>query len=288
MTRDRRRTPANGRVAATALRGEVAAERFTDGERRQVAVPVLDLFPAPGADVRERQLLYGAEVTVYEEIDGRAFVAAAADGYVGYVDATALGPASRATHIVSVPATHLYALPEVKSQGGPLLSFGSRVRVVSASGDFFETDTGDFVPKPHVRPAALPFTDPVAVAQLFFGAPYRWGGNAIGGIDCSGLVQAACRAADIPCPGDSDQQQAEAGTPLPPGTTPRRGDLIFWKGHVAIAVDAEVMIHANAHHMAVAYEPVAEGTARIAEQGEGPVVALRRLHPPIAAADRSP
>ncbi len=259
---DRRLTPANGRVAAARLIGQVVADRFTEGEARCVAVPVADLLAAPGG-ARDRQVLYGEGVIAYDTQDGWAFVEARRDGYVGYVAATALHDPVQATHAVCVPASHLYPAPDIKRSETMRLSFGSRLRVVSAAGDFFETERGLFVPKPHIRPANRPFADPATAAQLLFGVPYLWGGNSVWGIDCSGLVQAALLAAGQPCPGDSDLQALGAGQPLDPAASMARGDLLFWAGHVAMAVDGATLIHANAHHMAVAYEPLAATVVRI-------------------------
>ena len=56
-----------------------------------------------------------------------------------------------------------------------------------------------------------------------------------------------------------------------------RGDLLFWKGHVALVRDGESIIHANAHDMAVAIDPLQAAITRIAEQGDGPVTAHKRL-----------
>ncbi len=273
---DRRLTPTNGRVAAARLQGRIEAERYVEGEVRQIGVPVANLWRTPG-DARDRQLLFGEQVIVYEARDGFAFVEAKRDGYVGYVEAGALGDPGDATHIVSVPATHLYPAPDMKRTEVMPLSFGARLRIVSASGAFFETDQGYFVPKPHIRPANRPFTDPTTVAQLFFGTPYLWGGNAVWGLDCSGLVQAAHLACHIPCPGDSDMQMASLGEPFGDNVPLQRGDMLFWDGHVALAVDANTLIHANAHHMAVAYEPALEAITRIEEGGDGPVIGRKRL-----------
>ncbi|TRD22185.1 NlpC/P60 family protein [Palleronia caenipelagi] len=272
---DRRLTPANGRVADLSLEGQVDAERFVTPEPARVAVPVADLWSSPEATARDRQLLWGETVEVYERRDGMAFVRAARDGYVGYVSETCLGPPQEATHIVGVPATHLYPEPNMKSLAMHRLSFGARLKIVAVSEKFYETEEGLHVPRPHLRAAIRPVEDPVSVAQLFFGVPYLWGGNSSNGIDCSGLVQAACLAAHIPCPGDSDMQEQTLGVPAEGPA--RRGDLFFWKGHVAIAVDGEVLIHANAHHMAVQYERIDDAIARIADQGDGPFTSHKRL-----------
>ena len=271
---DPRLTPANGRVAAERLRGQVQAARFVAGETRRVAVPVADLDGSPGG-MRDRQLLWGEAVTVYELREGMAFVEAARDGYVGYISEVSLGPSRAPTHRVSVPATHVYRDDDMKSPDLRHLSFGALVTVEAERRKFWETPEG-YIPKPHLRPLDRPFTDPAAVAQLHFGVPYLWGGNSVLGIDCSGLVQAALLACGMACPGDSDLQQA-VGAAIPEGEPLRRGDLLFWKGHVAMAVDEGTMIHANAHHMAVAYEGIEQGILRIRAQGDGEVIARRRF-----------
>ena len=136
---------------------------------------------------------------------------------------------------------------------------------------------GGYVPQVHLSKIGALLPDPVSVAELFIGTPYLWGGNSRLGIDCSGLVQAALLAGGMPCPGDSDQQMAALGTLLAPGTAPQRGDLLFWKGHVAMVVDAKTIIHATGHPMAVVFEPLESAIDRIkAQEGLG-VSAHKRL-----------
>ncbi len=269
--RDRRITPANGRVAAVHLREEVEAQAYVAGAARQLAVPVADLLRAPEGK-RERQLLAGQVVSVYEDLDGWSFVQAVHDGYVGYVRTKALGVVQPATHRVSARATHVYTEPDFKSPERVSLSMGSRMRVLREDGRFAKIPSG-FVPLQHLS-SIEPEADPVAVAERLSGTPYLWGGNSAFGIDCSGLVQAGCLACDIDCPGDSDLQEAAFANA---GGAYQRGDLLFWKGHVAWVADAETLLHANAHHMAVAYEPINAAIRRIEEQGDGPVTGHKRI-----------
>lgn len=270
--------PSNGRVAHVSLNGLGAELRLVEGMRMQIARPLADLCRSPGG-ARDRQLLMGTGFLLLERTADHAFGQSALDGYCGWVAAGALGPWSQPTHAVAAAATHLYPDPDLHAREVARLSFGAELRIAGSEGAFARTDTGLYVPEAHLRPRARMFHDPVAVARLFLGTPYLWGGNSRDGIDCSGLVQAAFRACGHDCPPDSDMQ-ACWGTALAPDAAPRRGDLIFWRGHVALATGAAGIIHANAHHMAVTQEPLATATARIAASGGGPVIARRR--PPRA------
>lgn len=275
MKVDRRLTPSNGRVAALSLAGKVQAERFVKGTPARITVPVADLCPTPGG-ARDRQLIWGEAVTVYEQHAGHAFVQADKDGYVGYLRAAEIGEAGQATHVVCTPATHLYEGESLKSADLAHLSFGSRVTVAAERDEWWETPDG-YIPKTHLRPVGQVFTDPLAVARLFLGVPYLWGGNSIRGIDCSGLVQASLVACGIECPGDSDLQRAALGRDLAPDAPRKRGDLYWWAGHVGILADPDTLLHANAHYMATVCEPIDVAIVRIKAQGDGDVLRRARL-----------
>ena len=271
---DRRSTPANARAALETLRGQVDAPVYTAGDAAQVILPLADLLAGPGG-ARARQLLLGDGFTVIDRDQGYAFGQSAKDGYCGYLSEAALGAAEDATHWVAAPMTTLYPEPSFKVMETGALTLGARVTAVGTDGRFTQTSRG-YVPSLHLKPLGEWHKDPVAIAQTYLGTPYLWGGNSRAGLDCSGLVQACLMSVGQDCSGDSDQQ-ASLGKAISEKAALKRGDLLFWDGHVALCMNADFMIHATAAFMAVVMENTRSAIKRIAEQGGGPVTARRRV-----------
>ena len=278
---DPRRHPYRSDLAAEALRGQVAAARFVKGETRQVAHPAAPLWARP--DAREgwaTQALFGERVTVYEEKAGWAWVQLERDGYVGYLNARSLSAQVKPpTHRVRAPGTFLYAAADAKALTGPHLSLTSLLSVAETGAAFSRLADGGFVPTRHIAELGRFAPDFVAVAERFAGTPYVWGGKTRLGLDCSGLVQVAMHAAGLDCPRDSDMQLADLGREVAVRVDLdglKRGDFVFWKGHVGIMTDAFMLLHANAHHMAAVAEPLRSAVERIA-RASLPIVAIRRI-----------
>lgn len=259
---DPRLTPFSGRVAHVTLKGTLTAPAYTEGRRQRLTAPLADLLRTP-AGSRDRQLLSGAALCVIDQQGEMAYVRAEYDGYCGWIDRSTLGPYLDMTHRVAAPATHLYAAPDIKSEATATLSLNATVRITEASGNFLRRHDGAWLPKQHLQPVDQPETDPVAVAEKLIGTPYLWGGNSRAGLDCSALVQLALQACNHPCPADSDLQERALSARLPEGAQARRGDLLFWPGHVAWVSAPDMILHANAHTMSVAYEPLSAALARI-------------------------
>ena len=264
-------------VAHTSLQGTVEAATFTDGERKRVHQRAAPIYRTATEMSLERESLFGAEITLLAVSGTRGFVRDETMGYVGYMPLSHIRDFHPVTHWVAVRATLVFKAPDMKTPAPAMLSLGSQVEVLEINGAYAQIGPTAYVYAAHLSPLERRAQDPVAVAESLIGAPYLWGGNTSLGLDCSGLVQLALSCCGTPCPGDSDQQEAGLGETLPDGTAPHRGDLLFWKGHVAWVADDTRLLHANAHAMAVRYEPLADAVARIEAQGGGPVTRHARL-----------
>jgi hypothetical protein len=278
---DPRLTPARPDLAAKYLEGKVAATRFVNGETFEIADAIAPLRERPSGDASLlTQALRGERVTIYDRnAEGWAWGQLDRDGYVGWLpDSSLAKPSAAPTHKITALRTFAFPGPSIKLPPLDTLVMESWLAVTREDGAFAVTREGWYLPWQHLGLLDRFEKDFVDVAERFVGTPYLWGGKTSLGIDCSGLVQISLNAAGTGCPRDSDMQQDGLGRALDPAESKKlqRGDLIFWKGHVAIVRDANSIVHANAHHMATAVENTSDAIARIKAAGSE-VMSIKRM-----------
>jgi len=266
-----------GELAAAGLEGLWPAQRYRPTTSMRVTAPTTSMRSSPDlAAEQTSQLLFGETFEVLLEENGYAFGQSERDGYVGFIqtDALSLGRGDPGLRVCAL-RTFAFSEPSIKSRPIGAYSLNALVTPTDTEGRFVKAaDSGWFIVD-HLEKIGEFDDEPVAVAERFVGAPYLWGGADSLGLDCSGLVQQAMRACGRACPRDSDQQQA-LGAPVADQQSLQRGDLIFWKGHVGFIAGPNRLLHANAHHMAVAIEALDEAIRRIEAAGSGPPIAFRR------------
>ena len=237
---------------------------------------------------QETQLLYGHQFDVYDVSKGWAWGQARSPikgskvkGYVGYVPSKCLGESkSQASHLISALKAPVFVAPDIKSQITQSLPMGALIKGQGRHPNFMQISTGGYIHRKHLRKRGegLNITDFVTIAEAHMGLPYVWGGISSDGLDCSGLVLSSLRAVGQDSPRDADMMETWLGINLPISQRGlERGDLIFWKGHVAIMQSATRMIHANAFHLKVESENLRDAVKRIKESGGGVITAIKRL-----------
>ncbi|WP_457089372.1 C40 family peptidase [Microvirga sp. P5_D2] len=282
MNFDRRITPVRADLADERLRGQVEAERFTAGTIKRLIAYFAPLHRHPSREAPvDTQAIFGEAVTVYDEHEGWAWVQLHDDGYVGYLSSIVLGDAgAEPTHKVGAIRTFIYPGPNLKLPYQDYLTLNAKVTVVETQGDYARLATGGWVFAAHLRNLDDWQKDYVGTAERFLHTPYLWGGKTSLGIDCSGLAQTVLTAAGIKAPRDSDMQEKELGSNIeikPDLGGLQRGDLIFWKGHVGLMMDAKNFIHATGHSMTVMIEPLAVAEERIRTTSYGAITSIKRL-----------
>ena len=265
-------------VAALSLLGQVRADRYEPTTVMRCVLSAAAIRKAPDARSEQQdQLIFGEAFNVLSSANGFAFGQARRDGYVGYVDQAALiKDVIEPSHWISVLRTYAFAEPDIKASISGLYTLNSLVAVEETEGRFVRVRDAGWIVATHLAPIGEYASDPAAVAQCFLNAPYQWGGRESAGLDCSGLVQQALYACGRAAPRDTDMQAAALGRPIDRNAL-ARNDLVFWRGHVGIMLDETRMLHANAHHMMTAIEPVDEAISRIRAAGAGEPTAFKRL-----------
>jgi cell wall-associated NlpC family hydrolase len=272
MILDKRLNAYRPDLADERLRGHVDTTCFVVGKPMQIIDPVIDIRrePRPDAPV-ESQALYGETVLLFEDIEGFGWAQLQTDAYVGYIPVSALTHArTLPTHTVSAPRTFLYPGADMKFPATKSLSMGSLLTVISEAETrgtrYLKLTGGQFIIAGHTRPVSDHAADPVSVALRFLETPYLWGGRSAFGIDCSALIQLSHALCGNALPRDSDMLSQSAGRQIGEGATHeplQRGDLVFWKGHVAFMEDPCTLLHASGHSMAVVREPYLPALERI-------------------------
>lgn len=234
---------------------------------KQIIAPVCDIWRDEMMIELETQLLMGDVVRVIANKGDYTEIEALKDGYKGLVFTDLLGDVAPTTHSISALSTYILSGANVKYPAIACLPYKAKIQVARFEEDYAVV-AGGYIYAPHVKPHGL---DYVQDAERFVGVPYLWGGNSVFGLDCSAFIQTILGK---DCPRNSAEQEQH----FMKIDKPQRGDLVFWKGHVALMISETEIIHANAFTMNVSRETLQGAMTRVRNVGGGEVVSFRRPH----------
>ncbi len=277
---DRRIHAIRDDLAAAGLQDQVDVPAYAEPTPAKIIVGHTPLRRSPADDAPlDSELLFGEQVDVFETVGDWCWVQNKTDGYVGYVTGNSIGePGPAASHRVSALRTYLYPEPDLKTPPLDILSLTTEISISRDENGFGDTGHG-WIWGGHLSLVDQYESNIVAVACAFLGTPYLWGGRTSIGLDCSAFVQLTYASCGLSVPRDTDMQESVldevddwsggAEDLLP-------GDLLFWKGHVAIWLGQDRLMHANATHMAVTPGPLRDIIDHIKQATGEPVSSVRR------------
>lgn len=273
-------------LANIKLKGTVSAKQYVTASTACVTSHFADVHKHPDqGSMLQTQILHGHEVNIFDRQDGWAWIQYPTDGYVGYVREEALAEpdantAALPTHMIVAPRTFLYGEPDLKLGRLGYRSMGSKLcvtdNVATRGTNYSILASGEAVISSHLIKLNDWQADPVSVAETLIHTPYLWGGSTGFGIDCSGLVSLSYMLCGQNVLRDTDMQTTSIGQEIPMQFDQlKRGDLVFWNGHVGMMADGKNLLHANGNTMDVAIEPLDAAIERIGYLYEQPTMVRR-------------
>ena len=263
MIFDTRITPIRRDLASTAYKAIVKRKKYVTAKLATVKSAFTPLYSNKGSKL-STQLLYGEECDVFETKNGWSWIQSRRDNYVGYTPTIHLTrkiykPNSKVISLRTV----IYTKPDIKSVTKGYLSFNSLVEVIKIKGKYSLIKNLGWCPSLDLVKIKSSKFNHIDLSKQYLDTPYLWGGRDSMGIDCSGLVQNLHQINNRPFPRDTDMQEIFVTKEVKYEKDLKAGDLVFWKGHVAMMIDNSNIIHANAFHMKTAIEPLSTAKKRI-------------------------
>ena len=276
MIFDTRITPIRRDLASTVYKAVVKRKKYVTAKLATVKSAFTPLYSNKGSKL-STQLLYGEECDVFETKNGWSWIQSRRDNYVGYTPTINLTkkiykPNSKVISLRTV----IYTKPDIKSVTKGYLSFNSLVEVIKIKGKYSLIKNLGWCPSLDLVKIKSSKFNHIDLSKQYLDTPYLWGGRDSMGIDCSGLVQNLHQINNRPFPRDTDMQEIFVTNEVKYEKDLKAGDLVFWKGHVAMMIDNSNIIHANAFHMKTAIEPLSTAKKRILKSN-GKIKKLGRL-----------
>lgn len=186
------------------------------------------------------QMIYGDSFSIYKRSKKWLKIKIKEDNYKGYIRNNKYSKYLKPTHKVNTLKAKIFKLPnKIKKKE---ISFGSKIKVIDTNSRFLKFANG-WIKKNDVKPISYTEKNPFRKITSFKNIKYKWGGKSFKGIDCSALVQVFLNFNNKFCPRDAKDQVKYFKKNIKLKKI-KKNDIIYWKGHVAIAFSNKKLIHA--------------------------------------------
>ena len=198
------------------------------------------------------------------------------DKYKGFIEAKDLHlDKNKKTHKIISKECNVYKKPNNKYKLNKKIFFNTRISILNDKNNFIQTKNG-WILKKNIKPINFRKKHFLDNIKLYLNTKYLWGGNSPKGLDCSALVQELLKFNNIYCPRDSKDQKKFFRKEISIKNI-RKGDLLFWKGHVAIALSNKKLVHAFGARKKVVIMGIKETIKKIYSKSKLPLLCVKRI-----------
>ena len=187
------------------------------------------------------QILYGEKFKILSKNKNWIRIKVLFDKYIGYIENKNYTDSYKPTHKVSILKTSIF--DKLKKKTKYFLPFSSKVLIIQENKNFIEFEKNRWIKKKDIKKIDYIEKDYIKILKLFLKTRYIWGGKTYKGIDCSAILQLFFYYNNKFFPRDTGDQLKYLKSNIKRKKF-RKGDIIFWKGHVAICIDTKRLIHA--------------------------------------------
>ena len=204
--------------------------------------PISNIYKKPSvfSEVTS-QILYGEKFKILSKNKNWIRIKVLFDKYIGYIENKNYTDSYKPTHKVSILKTSIF--DKLKKKTKYFLPFSSKVLIIQENKNFIEFEKNRWIKKKDIKRIDYIEKDYIKILKLFLKTRYIWGGKTYEGIDCSAILQLLYYYNNKFYPRDTKDQIKYSKSNIKKKKF-RKGDLIFWKGHVAICIDDKKLIHA--------------------------------------------
>ena len=238
-------------------------------------LPIINLYKKPSANSEiVTQMIYGDSFLVSEKTKNWTKIKIIDDGYKGYIKRRRFCNFLKSSHKVSVLKANIYRLPN-KQKKISQLTFNSKIKVLGIKNDFFKFEKG-WINKRDVMPILFKEKNSFKKISIFKNVKYKWGGKSFKGIDCSALIQLFLNFNNKFCPRDARDQIKYFKRNIKLKNI-RKNDIIYWKGHVALALSNKKLIHAYGPMKKTVIMNIKQTIKRIDQTANLKVISIKRI-----------